>query len=240
VFSLDMDMGTGLGAAGWKDWAWPAAGVLLACVSVLGCLLLRRWATPMAMLFSPRATATLIQHRAWAMAGAWTAYFAVTYVGLLAEYLESGSKIPAQLLAMGLIFGAMIGGWIRMALSAGLLRLSLSLLKCRTARFDGLLAALVTGAFPMVPFTLGALMAVQGHVTWLHKDFQAQPGHMPGILVAGVLMSIGYGWSLVASICAVAGVAGISRRRSLAGFALVVGLVLLLIGIVVAIVKLTR
>lgn len=240
VFSLDMDLGTGLGAAGWKDWTWPAAGVLLACMSVLGCLLLQRWATPMAMLFSPRATATLLQHHAWAMASAWIAYFAVTYVGLLAEYLEPGSKIPAQLLAIGLIFAAMIGGWIRMALSAGLLRLSLSLLKCRTARFDGLLAALVAGAFPMVPLTLGALMAVQGHVTWLHKDFQAQPGHMPGIVVAGALVSIGYGWSLVASICAVAGVAGISRRRSLAGFALVAGLVLLLIGIVVAIVKLTR
>ncbi|WDS36698.1 DUF3857 domain-containing protein [Pseudoxanthomonas sp.] len=240
VFTLDMDSGASLGKAGWRDWAWPVAGVLLAIVLVLVCFPMRRGVTPMAMLFAPKAAAPRLQGHAWAMRVAWAVYFAVTYVDLLAQHLEPGSKIPAQFVALGLIFGAMIGGWLRAALSAGFLRLSLSWLKCRAARFDALLAALVAAAFPMLPFTLGALAALQGHVSWLHEDFPSESAHLPGIMVAGVLLVIGYGWSFVASVCAVAGVASISRRRALVGFLIPAAVVLVLVGVVAGIVRLAR
>jgi hypothetical protein len=174
------------------------------------------------------------------LAIAWMAYFAVTYINLLGDHLSPASKVPVLMLALGLLVGAIIGGWLHLALSAALLRLSLHLLKYRAATFDRLLAALVAAAFPLVPFMLGVLVALEGHVSRLHEEFQASSVFLPGIVVAGGLVLIGYGWSVVASISAVAGVAGITRKRALAAIALLLAAVLVLIGVAAGIVRLAR
>jgi transglutaminase-like putative cysteine protease len=240
VFSLDMDSRVSLFDAGWRDWRWPLAGLLLTVLLLLACLPFRRGGTPLAMVFGPKAGAVAIQGRHWMLAIAWVAYFAVTYINLLGDHLSPASKVPVLMLALGLLVGAIIGGWLHLALSAALLRLSLHLLKYRAATCDRLLAALVAAAFPLVPFMLGVLVALEGHVSRLHEEFQASSVFLPGIVVAGGLVLIGYGWSVVASISAVAGVAGITRKRALAAIALLLAAVLVLIGVAAGIVRLAR
>lgn len=239
VFPLELDARQALWGS-WRDWRWPFAGLLVTGLLVLACYPFRRGGLPMSALFAPRHAALAVPARPWSMACAWMAYFGVTYFDMAADRLAGGTKVPIQLVALGLVFAAVIGGWLRVAVGAGLLRMAFGWLRCRAATFDGIRQALVVAAFSMLPFTLGAVVALQGHVTWLNSSEAFDSARFPGQLMAGLLVLCGLGWWLVSTIHALAASAATSRRRALAGIAIVVGVVLLVLGLVVGIVRLAR
>ncbi|TAA37754.1 DUF3857 domain-containing protein [Pseudoxanthomonas winnipegensis] len=239
VFPLELESRQSLWGS-WRDWRWPFAGLLLAGLLVLACYPFRRGSLPMSVLFAPRHAALAVPARPWSMACAWLAYFGLTYFDMAADKLVPGTKLPIQAVALVLIFAAVIGGWLRAAISAGLLRMALGWLRCKAATFDGICQALVVATFSALPFSLGALVALQGHITWLNSEAELDSARFPGLMSAGLLMLCGCGWGMVSAINAVAASAATSRRRALAGMAIAAGIVLLLIGVVVGIVRLAR
>ncbi|SEK99905.1 Transglutaminase-like superfamily protein [Pseudoxanthomonas sp. GM95] len=229
VFTLDLDPQTGLAASTWKDWRWPVVAVCVTALLVLASFLLRRRRSLIGMLFRPRATTAALPQRRWLRVSGWATFLLVTFVFALADGLEPGLQGRALWAQWGIAMVATFFAWVRLAIGVSILKLALRWLK-RPVDFGVLFTAVAAAGFPLLVFTLGVLLAVQGHLGWLHDAFEAKGIEAPGVLTAGVLLAIGGIWACVSSVCAVAAVAGSSRRRALAAVAICMGFMLVLVG----------
>lgn len=201
------------------DWLWPLA-VLPSTILLLGIAwLLRRRFAMAGMLYRPRVT---IQD-----------FVAKGHIGVLGTILvwcaiivdawyETGSRMTDAAGPWSVLMGApafFVALGVRWFIWVGAFQLAFRMLGHRLA-FGSLWRVSGWASVPMIGFLVAAAAALKFDFSSLADDAVPGPEQMPGLIVALLLMISGIAWTTISLINGYAALAGIRRRRALAGWAI--------------------